>query len=191
MTLDLESRSGWPDDLRLLFDRYPRSAWPDHVNLGEMARFWLRIHDHFRHVGGELRGAATELREGRLTSDQYRAVYPRHLSQFLGGLEGHHTIEDYQFFPLFAAAEPRLARGFEVLETDHHSIHAAMTATFESAEALLRTFDQDRDTVLRAAERHTDDSDRLLSLLTRHLDDEEDLIIPLILDRGEGPLGIG
>lgn len=190
MTLDLDSRKGWPDDLRLLLDRYPREAWPGHANLGEMAQFWLAIHDQFRRFGGALTEAGTEFREGRIDAEDYRARYPRLLSRFLGGLEGHHSIEDYQFFPLFTAAEPRLARGFEVLETDHESIHAAMSAAFESANALLQTLEQDRDTVLRAADRHTDDSDRLLAMLTRHLDDEEDLIIPLILDRGEGPLGI-
>jgi hypothetical protein len=31
----------------------------------------------------------------------------------------------------------------------------------------------------------------LLKGLTRHLDDEEDLIVPLILDRGEEALGVG
>lgn len=191
MDLDLDSRHGWPDDLRLLIDRYPREAWPAHANLGEMARFWLHIHDQFRRYGGHLRDMGTEFREGRLDVGQYRARYPRHLSQFLGGLEGHHSIEDYQFFPVFAAAEPRLARGFEVLESDHENIHAAMTAAFESANGLLQTFDKDRDAIMKAAERHTDDSERLLALLARHLDDEEDLIIPLILDRGEGPLGIG
>ncbi|HRY27369.1 MAG TPA: hypothetical protein P5558_23595, partial [Geminicoccaceae bacterium] len=30
-----------------------------------------------------------------------------------------------------------------------------------------------------------------LRRLERHLDDEEDLVIPLLIDRGEGPLGIG
>ncbi len=43
---------------------------------------------------------------------------------------------------------------------------------------------------MRAAEQHDKDSERLLAKLIHHLDDEEDLIIPLILDRGEGPLGI-
>ena len=40
-------------------------------------------------------------------------------------------------------------------------------------------------TVLAAA------GQKLLRKLGRHLEDEEDLIIPLILDRGEGPLGVG
>jgi hemerythrin-like domain-containing protein len=190
MTFDLDTRTGWPPELRLLLDRYPREAWPDHVNLGEMARFWLAIHDQFRRLGGALKDAGDAFREGRLDAADYRAWYPRRLSNFLGGLEGHHTIEDFQFFPLFTVAEPRLARGFEVLESDHEIIHAAMTAAFDSANALLQTLDRDRDAVLRAAERHTDDSERLLARLTRHLDDEEDLIVPLILDRGERPLGM-
>lgn len=190
MDFDLDTRTGWPPELRLLLDRYPREAWPDHANLGELTRFWLAIHDQFRRLGGALKTTGDEFREDRLTAADFRAFYPRRLSNFLGGLEGHHTIEDYQFFPLFTAAEPLLARGFEVLESDHKTIHAAMHAAFESADALLQTVDGDRDTVIRAAERHTDDSERLLARLIRHLDDEEDLIIPLILDRGEGPLGI-
>jgi len=190
MDFDLDTRTGWPPELRLLLDRYPREAWPDHANLGELARFWLAIHDQFRRLGGALKTAGDEFREDRLAAADFRAFYPRRLSNFLGGLEGHHTIEDYQFFPLFTGAEPRLARGFEVLESDHQTIHAAMQAAFESANALLQTADGDRDAVMRAAERHTDDSERLLARLIRHLNDEEDLIIPLILDRGEGPLGI-
>src|SRR5262245_23603522 len=35
--LALDSRSGWPADLRLLLDRYPREAWQGHANLGAMA----------------------------------------------------------------------------------------------------------------------------------------------------------
>ena len=190
MDFDLDTRKGWPPELRLLLDQYPRATWPDRANLGEMARFWLGIHDQFRRVGGALKAAGDEFREDRLATADFRAFYPRRLSNFLGGLEGHHTIEDYQFFPLFTAAEPRLARGFEVLESDHETIHAAMHAAFESANALLQTADGDRDAVMRAAERHTVDSERLLARLIRHLDDEEDLIVPLILDRGEGPLGI-
>jgi hypothetical protein len=31
----------------------------------------------------------------------------------------------------------------------------------------------------------------LLKRLLRHLDDEEDLVVPLILDRGEQTLGVG
>lgn len=191
MSLDLDSRLGWPADLRPLLERYPRAVWPGHANLGEMAQFWLSVHDQFRRLGSALTAANTSLREGTLSAGEYRSWYPRRLNLFLGGLEGHHSIEDYQFFPVLSVAEPRLGRGFEVLESDHESIHAAMTAAFGSATALLQTDDQNRDALLKAVERHAGDADTLLGLLARHLEDEEDLIIPIILDRGEGVLGMG
>src|SRR5665647_2795195 len=37
-TLALASRSGWPEDLRVLIARFPREQWQGHANLGEMAR---------------------------------------------------------------------------------------------------------------------------------------------------------
>lgn len=190
MTLDLDSRTGWPDDLRILLERYPREVWQAHVNLGELARFWLSIHDGFRQTGFALARAAADFREGRMTPAEYRAWFRPRLQTFLGHLEGHHTIEDYQFFPVFSAAEPRLIRGFEVLEADHENIHAAMSETFDAATAFLRADEGDRDAMARAADRYADAGQRLLRKLGRHLADEEDLIVPLILDRGEGSLGM-
>ena len=45
--------------------------------------------------------------------------------------------------------------------------------------------------MLRAGDAYASAGQALLRKLGRHLEDEEDLIIPLILDRGEGPLGVG
>ncbi|MEJ2436093.1 MAG: hypothetical protein P8Y53_24210, partial [Pseudolabrys sp.] len=50
--LALARRTGWPDDMRVLLQRYPREAWQGHANLGEMARFWLSRHAMFRELGG-------------------------------------------------------------------------------------------------------------------------------------------
>ncbi|HMJ42173.1 MAG TPA: hypothetical protein VK522_07840, partial [Pseudolabrys sp.] len=36
--LDLASRSGWPEDLRVLIEQFPREQWEGHANLGAMAR---------------------------------------------------------------------------------------------------------------------------------------------------------
>ena len=44
----LARRSGWPEDMRVLLDRYPREQWNAHANLGQMARFWLSRHAMFR-----------------------------------------------------------------------------------------------------------------------------------------------
>ncbi len=190
MTLDLEARSGWPPDLRLYLDRYPRAVWPGHANLGELAQFWLQIHDGFRAMDRELTGATTDLREGRVTHDRFRSWFAPRLRMFLHHLEGHHQIEDFQFFPLFGAAEPRLRSGFEVLESDHHVIHGAMDELVKSANDFLGLPAGDSDLLRRIGDRYADASDHLMRLLTRHLDDEEDLIVPLILDRGERALGL-
>ena len=48
----------------------------------------------------------------------------------------------------------------------------------------------DADRLRFAGDAYADASDRLMILLGRHLDDEEDLIVPLILDRGEHDLGL-
>jgi hemerythrin-like domain-containing protein len=109
---------------------------------------------------------------------------------FLSHLNGHHQIEDFQFFPLFSAAEPRLVRGFEVLETDHEVIHAAMDRLVETANGFLQAPTSDRDGMRYAGDAFADSGDRLIRMLDRHLDDEEDLIVPLILERSEGALGL-
>jgi hypothetical protein len=41
-----------------------------------------------------------------------------------------------------------------------------------------------------AGEAYAEASNRLLAMLDRHLTDEEDLIVPLILERGEADLGL-
>ena len=189
-SLDLDRRTGWPDDLRILLDRYPRAVWPAHANLGEMARFWLRIHAGFRDLGAQLKAGTLDFREGRRDAAGYRAWFQPRLGYFLSGLQGHHQIEDHQFFPLFGAAEPCLMRGFEVLERDHDTIHQAMLDVVATANAFLRAPDTDRDSLRAAADGCAETGEALLAKLIHHLDDEEDLIIPLILDRGERALGI-
>jgi hypothetical protein len=188
--LDIDNRTGWPDDLRLLLDRYPREVWATHPNLGELARFWLEIHNGFRSFGGKLESATTAFREGQLGPDRFRSWFMPRLNVFLSHLAGHHQIEDAHFFPRLAAVESRLKRGFDVLEQDHDVIHAAMDAIVESANGYTRASPEDSDRMRRAADEFAAAGDRLRYLLDRHLEDEEDLIVPLILDRGEQHLGV-
>jgi hypothetical protein len=187
--LDLNHRTGWPADLRLFIERYPRAVWPGHANLGQTARFWLDRHDMFRELGGALGSATTQFREGRVALAEFRPWFAPRLQFFLSQLEVHHQVEDLSYFPLFRAAEPRLVRGFEVLEHDHEIIHEVIARLAAAANSFLGTAEPD---ALRAsADRYSLVADELLSGLVRHLADEEDLIIPLILDRGEGELGMG
>jgi len=189
--LALDTRIGWPADLRLLADRYPREVWTSHANLGAMARFWLKRHEMFREIGAALSDATTAFREGTASPDDFRAWFPPRLQFFLQQLHAHHQIEDRHYFPVFQAAEARLARGFDVLEADHRVIHEAIVGVVESANAFIGLGAADAAALRPPGERYAATNERLLDRLTRHLTDEEDLIVPLILDRGEGPLGVG
>jgi hypothetical protein len=188
--LPLDSRSGWPADLRLLADRYPREVWTGHANLGQMARFWLQRHDMFRELGTALTQATAAFRAGTATAEDFRAWFPPRLQFFLQQLHAHHQIEDLHYFPVFQAAEARLARGFDVLEADHRVIHAAIDGAVTAANAFIGAL-AEPDALARAGQAYAAAGDALLGKLTRHLRDEEDLIIPLILDRGEAALGVG
>jgi iron-sulfur cluster repair protein YtfE (RIC family) len=189
-SLDLARRSGWPQDLRVLVSRYPREQWASHANLGEMARFWLSRHVMFRELTAMIREIETQFREGRLPPAEFPQAFVPRLQFLLSQLSVHHQIEDYHYFPIFRAADERLARGFDVLEQDHHAIHADMGKTAETANALLRALAGDADALCRCGDDYAAASGALLTGLIRHLDDEEDLIVPLILDRGEKALGV-
>lgn len=188
--LALARRSGWPEDLRVLIARYPREQWEGHANLGEMARFWLSRHAMFRELTTMIAAIEAQFREGALSPAEFpRQLVPR-LQFLLQQLGVHHQIEDLHYFPIFRAAEERLARGFDVLESDHHAIHADMDRTAETANALLRALTGEADALRRCGDAYAAASGALLKGLIRHLDDEEDLIVPLILDRGEAALGV-
>lgn len=188
--LALARRSGWPEDLRVLVARYPREQWDGHPNLGEMARFWLSRHAMFRELSAAVEQIAALFRAGKLPPEGFARQFVPRLQFMLDQLNVHHQIEDLHYFPIFRAADERLARGFDVLEGDHHHIHADMARTAETANALLRSLQDDRDTMRRCGDGYADASAALLRGLAQHLDDEEDLIVPLILDRSEEALGV-
>src|SRR6476661_5713888 len=143
--LKLDARAGWPADLRLLIDRYPREVWQGHANLGAMAQFWLSRHAMFRDIALALEDATAALRNGTASAQDFRAWFPSRLQFFLQQLNAHHQVEDLHFFPVFQAAVARLAHGFEVLEHDHHTIHLSIDRAVESANAFLRAPVNDRD----------------------------------------------
>ena len=189
--LALEARSGWPAELRRLADRYPREIWQSHANLGAMARFWLQRHDMFRDLATTLTDATAAFGAGDLSATDFRAYFPPRLQFFLQQLNAHHQIEDLYYFPVFQAAETTLAQGFDVLEADHETIHQSIDATVTAANAFLRTAVNDADALCGAGDAYAATSGRLIRQLHAHLGDEEDLIVPLILDRGEAVLGVG
>ena len=187
-THHLEARAGLPEDLRWLVDKYPREDWRAHDNVHGMASMWLQRHDMFRELGGMLTAGIGDYREGRMDAPQFARWFAPRLNHFLGNLDGHHNVEDHHYFPVFAKAESRLKRGFEILDADHHLIHEALERNASSANAFIRALQDSQDRQRFAADAYADENARLVAMLTRHLEDEEDLIIPLILDRGDREL---
>ena len=188
--LDLDTRSGWPTDVRTLIEAYPREIWPAHTNLGDMTQFWLSRHALFRQMATELTDISEAFREQHLTVAGFLEMFGPRLSVFLGNLDEHHNVEDHYYFPKLRQADQRLERGFEVLESDHQVIHQRISATYDSAVALMSVLQTSAARADREAEAYVTISTLLLGNLKRHLEDEEDLIVPLILDRGETGLGL-
>ncbi|MER8471777.1 hemerythrin domain-containing protein [Mesorhizobium sp. M0991] len=186
----LLEREGLPDDLRWLIEKYPREDWQAHANIHGMANMWLRRHDMFRELGGMLTNGIGDYREGRLEAPEFARWFAPRLNHFLGNLDGHHNVEDHHYFPVFARAETRLKRGFEILDADHHTIQEGLERNAEAANDFIRTLQESEDKQRFAADAYADENSRLIAMLTRHLADEEDLIIPLILEKGDAALGI-
>jgi iron-sulfur cluster repair protein YtfE (RIC family) len=188
-TLALAERNGWPPELRALIERYPRETWIGHENLGQMAQFWLSRHTMFRELAVSITDGTTAFQGGKIAAAEFpRWLVPR-LQFFLEQLHAHHYIEDHHFFPIFRRADERLVRGFNVLESDHGELHHNIDLTVEAANTLLRSI-SDAEKAKGALDVFAQTSGVLMKGLTRHLDDEEDLIVPLILDRGEDELGV-
>lgn len=188
---DLDKRQGLPEEWLFLLKKYPREDWADHRNLGPLTEFWLARHDGFRELGASLDALIHSFREDLIQPDQFARAFLPDLQRFLSELHHHHMIEDQHYFPVFMAAEKRLVTGFELLESDHELIHHRIETVIASANDLLGALrEKNRDRIRRAADSYADTSGTLLTGLVRHLEDEEDLIVPVILDRGEGKLGL-
>ncbi|MGE5148098.1 MAG: hemerythrin domain-containing protein [Candidatus Eiseniibacteriota bacterium] len=188
--LALGRRDGWPEALRFLVVRHPRATWEGSAALGPLAHYWLGRHAGFRELSAMLGAATAEFEAGRLEAAEFRPWFAPRLQYLLTHLDGHHQVEDYYYFPRLSAAEPRLAAGFAALAADHEELDRAIRNGVEAANALL-TAPADSDIERAAGARYVAASAHLLGSLARHLDDEEDLVIPLLLDRGEDALGLG
>lgn len=191
LALDLDRRTGWPADLRLLLERHPREVWPGHPNLGALCRFWLGRHGMFRELAAALTEGAEALRAGRVEAAAFQPWFQPRMGFFLQQLHHHHLIEDHQYFPVFTAAEPRLGRGFAVLEADHGTIDRAIRELGRASDTLLAALRLPAADLPGAVAGLGQRLPDFLRRLDRHLLDEEDLIVPLILERSEAALGVG
>lgn len=176
----LHSRKALPDALRVLLADYPREGWESHGNFDGLTRFWLERHLMFRDLQEKLQQEARAYLSG-LSEPLAFAQQAHRLGGFLiQQLHGHHQIEDHHYFPVLAQAEPRLERGFALLDADHHTLDAelqALTGAFNDTLRPLSTGAPARDQAAQLEERLT----AFGGFLDRHLSDEEDLVVPVIL----------
>ena len=183
--LDLAARTGLPDALKVLLDAYPRQGWSDDPGFDELIRFWLERHVMFRDVLGRLQDTTRQRLDRSGDPQRFLAELSRYGGFFVNQLHHHHTIEDAHYFPRLAGMDSRIARGFDILDADHHALDTHLQAFVTGANAVLQSDDAARHD---AAGRFLAQLDGLEGLLDRHLTDEEDLIVPVILRYGSAGL---
>jgi iron-sulfur cluster repair protein YtfE (RIC family) len=178
--LSLSSRAGLPDALRVLLDEYPRDIWTSHRRFDGLTRFWLERHMGFRRLSEALQSRTRAFVDAPGDPQAEARQVARLGGALIEHLHGHHQIEDLHYFPVLAAAEGRLERGFAMLDADHHTLDAELHALTEATNTYLRALTNDP----RARDAAGAFEARMVAferLLDRHLTDEEDLVVPVIL----------
>ncbi|MCR9150144.1 MAG: hemerythrin domain-containing protein [Rhodobacteraceae bacterium] len=175
--LDLMRRAGLPDALRVLVTEMPRAEWEAHPAFRGLAEFWLDRHMMFRKLAALLRADAEARLDGGLDPAAHVARVGRYGGLYLGELQGHHAVEDAHYFPVMAGLDARVARGFELLDADHHALDALLAEFADRANAVIRDGGAARDAAGRLLETVT----RMEGFIDRHLIDEEEIVVPLIL----------
>lgn len=183
-TLTLADRAALPEEFRLILAEHPRDSWAEHLDFNGLAAFWLERHLAFRRMLEMLGSDAQGLLDGRIAAESYAPRLSRLGSRLIGDLMGHHQIEDDVYFPELARLEPRIARGFDMLDADHHALHGLIDRFVSGANAVLgETGDAARR---EAVGRFLGDLGAFERQLIRHLEDEEDLVLPVVLKHRVG-----
>jgi hemerythrin-like domain-containing protein len=186
--LALDLRTGLPEALRVLLAEYPRSGWESDPNFGGLVEFWLDRHMMFRRLMEMMRSRTEALVDRSVDPAVFGREISRYGSVFVNELHGHHRIEDAHYFPVLVRAEPRIERGFEILDRDHHALDGYLARFTEAANGVLRAIPSAPDP-RRPAEGFLTEVRSLERLLDRHLIDEEELVVPVVLRHGAGGLG--
>jgi iron-sulfur cluster repair protein YtfE (RIC family) len=182
--LTLATRTGLPEALRVLLAERPRAEWEADPAFGGLVRFWLDRHLMFRRLIAQLREDAEGAAAGALSPADHAARLARLGGILIGELEGHHRIEDAHYFPALAQLEPRIARGFKLLEADHQALDGHLAGLDAAAKRVLAAT-ASAAAARGAAGRFLPELATFDRLLDRHLTDEEDLVVPVILRHGE------
>ena len=186
--LALDARAGLPDALRVLLEAYPRDGWSRDPGFDGLVQFWLDRHGMFRSLAARLGETAEAALDGRAEPQGAGRALARFGNVFLNELHGHHMIEDRHYFPVLSRRDPRILRGFEMLERDHEAIDPLLARFAERANLALQALGGTED-FRPALDAFRDELRGTERLLLRHLEDEEDLVVPVVLAHGSAGLG--
>jgi iron-sulfur cluster repair protein YtfE (RIC family) len=186
--LALADRDSLPDALQVLLADYPRDAWEQDPGFNQLIQFWLERHMMFRRLMSEMRAGTETLLDRKLAPDRFAAMVSRYGGMFVNGLHEHHTVEDQYYFPKLVTKDARIAKGFEILDKDHHALDALLADFVTRANEVINV-SADREPLQNAAGHFQAELTKLERLMDRHLIDEEDLIVPVILRYGATDLG--
>jgi hypothetical protein len=168
-----------------LLDRHPRTSWREHPS--PTVQLWLDVHDGFRRSCAALASSADDYRAGRLSAAALAVHAAPRLRGMVAQLQGHHEVEDHHYFPAFRDSAPMLARGFDSLAADHAALEEEVRDALAALSDLVAAADAETGSAVaaeHAARRYVAVGDTLCRRLARHLDGEEELIIPLLIERG-------
>lgn len=187
--LDLGTREGLPDALRVLLDEYPRDAWETHPEFGQLTQFWLHKHLTFRKLLAMLTDEAQGALDGKLAVETHAARVSRLGGMLYGDLHGHHNIEDAHYFPALVRLEPQIEAGFDLLERDHEAMDGLLARFAETANAVIGAGAEPPAARRNATGAFLKGLEDFRLSLDRHLVDEEEIIVPVLLKHGERALG--
>jgi iron-sulfur cluster repair protein YtfE (RIC family) len=182
--LPLAGRAGLPAEFQVILADFPRGTWQTHPDFNGLAAFWLDRHLGFRQLCATIAADTEAMIDRTQAPDAFAGRLSRLGSRLLGDLIGHHQIEDSVYFPKLARLEPRITRGFDMLDRDHHDLHGLIDRFAGGANRVLQA---ESDTARRAAAGDfLRDMSAFNAMLIRHLTDEEDLVLPVVLKHRVG-----
>lgn len=170
-----------PDEMRVLLHAHPRDTWEAHPGFAAKTRQWLNAHQSFRDLADVLQEDAERYLDRDVAPDDYAARLSRFGGALVRNLHGHHGWEDHSYFPELEAAEPRFARGLEILESDHAALDQVLDGFTRASNRVIQLTHLDEAQARDEAPQVLAHAGTIRAFLDRHLGDEEDLAVPIIL----------
>ena len=177
----LDVRNPIPENLRFLFNEYPREAWDENPNFKQSTRKWLGAHGMFRRLADVTRAETERYLDKSIAAQEFIQKLSYYGDALCRNLHGHHGWEDAFYFPELSKADPRFDAGLKILERDHGLVDELLAKFANAANRTISIVEDDGAAARAEAGDVHEITKALEALLTRHLEDEEDLAVPIIL----------